>query len=511
MHARWVTCTFQSGRDSICRRKASDAVSAIAHPNDTPAGGQLRQPTARRTRLYGMRRVLLIAMLALAPEVSYACSCVGPSPVCSAYWQSAVVFRGRVLQQTLISPANETLKNLDGTSSTVRSPGYYRVRLSLLEEFRGEPQSQEIDILTNEQSSACGVPFETGAEYLVFTDSNQDSKELWTSKCSHTHKLEAGKQDADLSWMRALATAPGGATIYGNLVASSSAVGPGPSATIRLSGTETRSAVVDGNGKYLFGGLPPGEYTLSASLPAGFAPNQERTVTVGDKACSQVDWPVRYDGHIRGLVTDADGRPLADIFMVLQRRDPNSATDFADVDLKDTGPDGRYDFAPVSPGDYLVSANHLGPSPARPYPRLYYPNAESEAGAATIHLPASGTVDNIDVAFKNAWKAVAVHARVLLPDGSPAVGADVNAVDANYLWSGEPARADADAEGRATLSVYEGRTYYLVATISGGTQQRCAGPLKFAGKDGATLSPIILVHNWGNCLAQLNPDFQAPQ
>lgn len=465
----------------------------------------------RLARLYGMRRVLLIAILVLAPGVSYACSCAGPSPVCSAYWQSAVVFRGRVVEQTLVSPASQTVKNLDGTSSTVQGPGYYRVRLSVLEMFRGGPHSQEIDILTNEQSSACGVPFETGAEYVVFTYSNEDSNELWTSKCSHTHKLEAGKEDADVSWMRALATAPRGATIYGNLIPSLNPAGPSPSATIRLSGTETRSAVVDENGKYLFGGLRPGEYTVSAALPAGFAPNEEQTVTVGEKACSQVDWPVRYDGHIRGLVSDADGRPMPDVFMVLQRRDPNSATGFADIDLKDSGPDGRYDFAPVPPGDYLVSANHLGPSPARPYPRLYYPNAESEEGAATIHLPASGTVDNINITFKNAWRAVAVHARVLLPDGSPAVGADVNAYDADYLWSGEPTRADADAEGRTTLSVYEGRTYYLVATISGGTQQRCAGPLKFAGKDGATLGTITIVHNWGNCLAQLNPDFQPPR
>lgn len=457
-----------------------------------------------------MRRVLLLALLALAPEVSHACSCAGANPVCSAYWQSAVVFRGRVVEQTLVAPANETVKNLDRTSSTVQGPGYYRVRLSVLEMFRGELQSREMDILTNEQSSACGVPFETGGEYIVFTYSNQDSNELWTSICSHTHKLEPGKEDADLSWMRALATAPDGATIYGNLVPSLNPAGH-LSATIRLSGAEARSAAVDEHGKYLFGGLRPGAYTVSASLPAGFAPNEERTVIVGDKACSQVDWPVRYDGHLRGLVTDADGHPLPDIFMVLQRRDPDSATGFADIDLKDTGPDGRYDFAPVPPGDYLVSANHLGPSTARPYPRLYYPKAESEADAATIHLPASGTADNINVTFANAWRAVTVHARVLLADGSPAVGADVSAYDANYLSSGEPSRADADAGGRATLSVYEGRTYYLVATISGGTQQRCAGPLKFAGKDGVTVGTITIAHNWGNCLAQLNPDFQPPQ
>jgi hypothetical protein len=61
------------------------------------------------------------------------------------------------------------------------------------------------------------------------------------------------------------------------------------------------------------------------------------------------------------------------------------------------------------------------------------------------------------------------------------------------------------------LSLYEGRTYYLVATISGGTQQRCGGPLKFVAKDGVTLGTITIEHNWGNCLAQLGPEFQAPR
>jgi carboxypeptidase family protein len=422
-----------------------------------------------------------------------------------------VVFHGRVVEQTLVSDTQRTETNLDGTSSVIKSPGYYRVRFSVVEMFRGEPQAQEIEILTNEQSSACGFPFVDGAEYVIFAHVNSATNDLWTSQCSHTHELEPGKEDMDISWMRALATAPKGATIYGNLIPSPNPAGTNPSATIRLRGLETRNAVADENGKYIFAGLRPGEYRVSAVLPAGFTTDDDRTVIVVDKGCSQVDWPVRFDGRIRGLVTDADGHPLPGIFITLQRRDANSATGLAVMNLKDTGPDGHYDFASVPPGDYLVSVNHLGPSPTRPYPRFYYLDTESEAGAATIHLPASGTADNINVTLPNAWRAVTVYARVLLPDGSPAVGADVNAYDVNYLSSGQPARTDADTDGRATLSVYEGRTYYLVATISGGTQQRCAGPLKFAGKDGVTLGTITVNHNWGNCLAQLNPDFQAPQ
>jgi Carboxypeptidase regulatory-like domain len=458
-----------------------------------------------------MQRLLLFATLLLIPALTYACTCAGPSPVCSAPSRGEVILRGRVVEQILISPADETVENLDGTASAIHSPGYYRVRFSVLEMFAGELRTQEIDILTNEQSSVCGFSFVTGAEYIVFASANQQTNELWTSHCTRTHELVPGKEDADVSWLRGLAALPRVATIYGTVFPASGSTGPNPLVTIDLRGSQSRSAVPDQNGRYAFPNLSPGDYTVSAVMPTGFAIEDSRTVTLVEKGCSQIDFRPRYDGHIRGVVTDSDDRPLPDIFMALQRRDSHSATGFTEIDLKNTGFDGRYDFAPIPPGDYLVSANHLGPSLARPYPRFYYGNTESDADAATIHLTASGTVDGINVKLPNAWKAVTVHARVQQPDGTPAISANVCAYDLNYLYSSDPPRANADVQGRATLSLYEGRTYYLVATISGGTQQRCAGPLKFVAREGATLGAITIEHNWGNCLAQLDSEFQAPR
>lgn len=246
-------------------------------------------------------------------------------------------------------------------------------------------------------------------------------------------------------------------------------------------------------------------------MAPGFGSAGERKVAVVDKGCAQVDWAVLFDSHIRGRVTDAAGHALRSIFMVLQRRDPRMATGLADVDLKETDSDGRYDFAFIPPGDYLVSANHLGPSPTRPYPRIYYSNADSDADAISVHLVASSSVDHIDITLPNAWKHVVVNTQVLLPDGSPATGAQVFARDTNYLWSVEPSMATSGPDGRAALTVYEGRTYYLTATISGGAQQRCAGPIKFSATDGAILDAITIEHNWGNCLAQLNPNFRRPR
>jgi hypothetical protein len=457
-----------------------------------------------------MRYALFFATILLAPTCSYACSCIGPNPVCSEYWRSPVVFRGKVVERTLLSHTETTVRNLDGSTSTIHSPGFYRVRFSVLEAFRGELQ-EEITILTNEQSSACGFPFEEAGEYVVFAFSKEGSGELWTSKCSLTHKLQAGKEDADLTWMRALRSAPGGATIYGRLAPVQGLEESNLPVTVSVRGPEAREAVLDSNWQYTFTGLSPREYTVSALMAPGFVMADARKVTVTDKGCAQVDWPVHYDGHIRGRVTDGSGKPLDNIYMVLQRRDSHVPTGLAQVAVNQTDPNGRYDFLRVPPADYLVSANDLGPSPTRPYPRVYYPNADSETDAAGVHLGASTIVEDINISLPNAWKRVVVHTRVLQPDGSPATQAQVDARDIDYLWSVEPAMATAGPDGRAALTVYEGRTYYLTATISGGTQQRCAGPLKFTAKDSVILEPITIEHNWGNCLAQLNPNFRPPR
>ncbi len=470
------------------------------------------QPGARAFRLLGMRYSFVLAAFLLSPAFSHACTCIGPNPVCSAYWQSPIIFRGRVLERihTLDKPP-QSVKNLDGTTSTLIGPGRYRVRFQVLETLRGEPHQQEITVLTNDQETACGFPFKDGGEYLVFTFPDQATGELSASKCTHTHALEAGKEDSDLSWMRALAASPAGATIFGSLVLPPGVVGPDRTSTVTIRGAENRDVVPDGEGRYAVSGLAPGKYTVSAVVPSPLVTGKARTVAVLDKGCAQVDWRAYYDGHIRGQVTDATGHPLAKVPVALERRDPTLATGHGGVAFKETDAQGHYDFSFVQPGDYLVAANPWGPSPTRPYPRVFYPWAESADAAASIHAAASATVDDINVTLPNAWRKVAVHARALLPDGSPAIGADVTARDVDYLSSIEPAMANAGVDGRTTVVVYEGRAYYLTATISGGTQQRCGGPLKFTAEDGLILEPIIIEHHWGNCLAQLNPRFRPPR
>lgn len=235
-----------------------------------------------------MRFALFFAALLLVPAHLLGCTCSGPDPICSAYWQSKAIFRGRVLEQTLISHTETSVKNLDGTTSTVVSPGYYRVRFSVLEMLKGEPQQQKF-VLTHEQESACGFPFAEGGEYVVFSSSDEATGELWTSKCTDTHALEAGKEDADLLWMRALATAPDGATIYGRFLLPPGLARLSGPASLAFRGPEIRGVIPDESGRYALNRLLPGEYTVSAAVPPGFTSSGVRTVAVVNKGCAQVD------------------------------------------------------------------------------------------------------------------------------------------------------------------------------------------------------------------------------
>src|ERR1700722_18054042 len=99
-------------------------------PGDkTQSGNQLRLRFVPIT----MYRTILLAALLFIPSFSYPCTCGGPDPICSAYWRTPVVFRGRVLEETLLGRTVQPVTNLDGSSSTIESSGYRRVRFLVLE------------------------------------------------------------------------------------------------------------------------------------------------------------------------------------------------------------------------------------------------------------------------------------------------------------------------------------------------------------------------------------------
>ena len=86
--------------------------------------------------------VVILGVLGARP--SWACSCVGPTPVCSVYWSTSVLFLGHVVR----------IEHVDG-------PREYLVHFDVTSSYRGAPGEQAV-IHTPDQGSACGLEFAEG-------------------------------------------------------------------------------------------------------------------------------------------------------------------------------------------------------------------------------------------------------------------------------------------------------------------------------------------------------------
>jgi hypothetical protein len=247
------------------------------------------------------------------------------------------------VESTLI-PNIKTVKRPDGTEMQLVGNRTFRVRLSVVETFSGEPKAEQI-VYTAQQSSACGFPFQVGREYVVFTYVNET--QLLTSRCSQTALLEPGVENATVTWMRAYKTAPHGSEISGSLrLPLDSGVIAVP-ATIRLSGPENRTATADAEGKYVLRNLKAGEYSIAVQVPDGFASRPPSGARMNS-------------GH-----------------------------------MATTNLSGSYEFEHLSPGEYLVAARDPGFLTEDNAPTIYYPHSQ-RSEARTVVLGPAATVDRID-------------------------------------------------------------------------------------------------------------------
>ena len=310
----------------------------------------------RPALLRALRWVWLATVALVTAGPARACRCFGPGPVCEIALGEATIFRGTVVDVTLEpNPSTLNMRKADGTPMQVRGNGRYRVRFAVQEMFSGAP-AQERTVYTAESSSACGFAFEAGAEYVVFTYVAKDSPpfaekagEIWVDKCSRTEKLVTGHEQLNesVAWMRSRAGAAAGSEVFGQVRLPRGGAEETVATRLLLDGPVRREMVSDKSGAYSAKGLPAGDYTLSAIVPAGFTTTAPRMFTLGEKGCVASDWYVKYQGRVSGRVLDVDGRPVADLLMHLNVAGAErNAGQLRAV----TGADGSYTFEEVSPG-----------------------------------------------------------------------------------------------------------------------------------------------------------------
>jgi len=138
-----------------------------------------------------------------------------------------------------------------------------------------------------------------------------------------THKLELGKEDATSPGCGPSGASSGRHDLRDVFPAQPRLV---QSLVRSISGSQIRSAVPDQHGNTLSESLA-WSYTVSADCSNWFTINDSRTVTVVEKACSQLDFWLAMTSH-SGLLPIFQWSPVPDIVIGAARRDSTFATGY---------------------------------------------------------------------------------------------------------------------------------------------------------------------------------------
>jgi hypothetical protein len=160
-----------------------------------------------------------------------------------------------------------------------------RVRLRVKTVFRGEPGGDDDDdapAKTVELWTAfgdCGINFQAGETYLVYADDDEESNTITTGSCTRTRRLtDAGDDLAYLYFYKNYADNAGRLEgfVTGDLLFLrdldpahyTGSIGAPVAAVVELKSAErSRYTESDGHGRFVFDGVPAGDFTVSAYTP----------------------------------------------------------------------------------------------------------------------------------------------------------------------------------------------------------------------------------------------------
>ncbi len=124
----------------------------------------------------------LVIVSLVMTEDAFACTCAAPATTEKAFQQSSAVFHGRVKQIS-----RPFLDRIGITNS-----GLYHVKFGIIKSWKAAG-SGEVVVKTRLSGEACGYPFETGQDYLVYVAKIFGSIE--TGICTGTREIAGANSE----------------------------------------------------------------------------------------------------------------------------------------------------------------------------------------------------------------------------------------------------------------------------------------------------------------------------
>lgn len=439
----------------------------------------------------------VVTLIFLAFDVAAACSCAPNRAPCNYYGDASAIFVGRVTgaaeQRTVTDQSGNKVTYDVGT-----------IRFLVLENFKGA-SGYEVEISSGTGGGDCGYWFQRNETYLVYGYLIKDTNKLYTHICTRTRPLSRATED--LEYLRSLAGAKPGATLYGSLYRyiGDPEYGPvqeGPKMAgvkIVITGEgKTIEAVTNDKGEYRVSGLSPGEYDAFPQLPDNLSAVSSRDekdnfgrftgrerIRLTDLACSEENFSVEFNGTISGRILDSAGEPAREVHLRLGREDDPDKERWTWTDKE-----GYYEFVRVPPGSYLLGFNLTwAPDKDGPYPRTFYPGVKTREEAALITVGEGEKLKGYDMTLPPRLSQREVKVSVVWPDGRPAAGVMVYYEMNDVTDLGD--RVETDTKGRASVTLFDNYHYIIYATVERNGKDVHATPIEiFVDK---SLKPLRFV------------------
>jgi hypothetical protein len=243
-----------------------------------------------------------------------------------------------------------------------------------------------------------------------------------------------------------------------------------PGVSVELTGEGGAfKTVTDGEGKYSFADLAPGNYSLTIFAPDGLWPlKDERKFTIAAKACASYSASFSKRSGVSGRLLDETGAPVAKRSVGIVPEDEIEGDRQRDVRWAETKEDGTFEFEGLAPGRYYLGyrIDRISERDS-PYPPTYFPGVTDVASAAAVEVIEGRSLDKLDFQLAPPMREREIRGKVVFRDGKPARDANICLRDefsaiANCLAKEPFVRSN----GEFAITVREGLKYQIRAYIN---------------------------------------------